>query len=125
MEHHVYVAIFKDSSVFFTAREVDNPPDDSEASYEWAIEQKEKGQGSRPLVAKTIEFNGQSENTIIARSLDENEAEELKSDLIRHFRETLPKGRVLNVRVSRPECSLSPDVVKSAVQKVIKCIQSA
>ncbi|EGR2798134.1 hypothetical protein DU976_20100 [Vibrio navarrensis] len=125
MKHHIYAAVFPDSSVFFTAREVDNPPEDASTSYQWAKSEENIGNGHRPLVAKTIEFKGKSINRVVATLSNDNDAEEVKSALIRHFRTVLPEGSVLNLRVNRPTCDVSYDLVMKAIKITSESISVA
>ncbi|WP_025566115.1 hypothetical protein [Psychromonas sp. SP041] len=122
MSHCVYVAVFPDSSVFFTAREIGNPPEDAVLSYEWAKGEIQSGHGNRPLVSTTYEFKGASKNTVIASNLNADEAEELRCKLVRHFRKSLTKGKVLNLRVSKKECNVSYSIVKQTIDDANRCI---
>lgn len=122
MSHCIYAAVFPDSSVFFTAREVGNPPEDAASSYEWAKGEIQSGHESRPLVSTTYKFKGASKNTIVASSLNADEAKELQSELVRNFRKSLTKGKVLNSIVSRKECNVSYSIVKQTIDDVNICI---
>ena len=116
MSHCIYAAIFSNSSIFFTARENDNPPEDSQSSLEWAKDEERRGNGRRFLVAATLEHKGISNNVQIASNLSKEESEQVRYQLVHHFRKSLPKGSVLNMKVSNNKCQVSNLTVDNAIE---------
>ncbi|WGY45047.1 hypothetical protein [Vibrio sp. ABG19] len=76
-EHSVFLEKFEDGSVYYAAKT--QWPENAKKSLAWAKAQKRQ----RPLVEKYLKFNGHATRQIVASNLSQQEAELIKSNLIR------------------------------------------